>query len=74
MCDLAPPCAAASFALGWAAASGLDGRCWRLAGMWPARGEALMAFWALSAKEERKPGTGIVMADVWRIVETADVI
>jgi hypothetical protein len=28
--------------------------------MWPARGEALMADWALSAKAERKDGTGIL--------------
>jgi len=59
---LAPPCAAASFAVGWVAGSGLVGRgpLPGTEGRWPARGEALMADCALSAKDERKDGTGIL--------------
>lgn len=52
-----PPCAAASFAGGCALESGL---LERPVGKWPARGDALIADWALSAMEARKLGTGMM--------------
>lgn len=52
--DFWPPCAAAWFAAGWLAASGLSGRGWPVWGILPARGEAFNACDALSLNLEKK--------------------